>query len=77
MERGGHGLPKVSPGPAMLYLSMPCGWAIPKTALRPFQGWPAHRTGGLQLSYLFGHPTLYAYAAVLMCRMAALLVYYT
>jgi hypothetical protein len=27
MARGGHGLPKVSPWPALLYLSMPCGQA--------------------------------------------------
>jgi hypothetical protein len=26
---GGHGLPKVSPGPAMPYPSMPCGRATP------------------------------------------------
>jgi hypothetical protein len=25
MGKGGHGLPKVSPGPAMLYPSTPCG----------------------------------------------------
>ena len=39
--RVGHGLPKVSLGPAMLELSMPSGRATPETALRPFQGWPA------------------------------------
>ena len=32
MARGGHGLPKVSPGPAMPNQSIPCGWATPKTA---------------------------------------------
>jgi hypothetical protein len=32
MERVGHGLLKVSPGPAMLYPSMPCGWVNPETA---------------------------------------------
>jgi hypothetical protein len=50
MERGGHGLPKVSLGPAMPDPSMPCWRATPETALRPFQGWPARRTGGLRLS---------------------------
>jgi hypothetical protein len=29
MARGGHGLPKVSPGPAMPYPSMPCGRLLP------------------------------------------------
>jgi hypothetical protein len=38
MARGGHGLPKVSPGTAMPYPSMPWGRATPETALRPFQG---------------------------------------
>jgi hypothetical protein len=32
MERGGHGLPKVSPVPAMPYPSTPCGWVNPETA---------------------------------------------
>jgi hypothetical protein len=50
MARGGHGLPKVSPGPAMPYLSMPCGRATPKTALQLFQGWSAQRVGGLRPS---------------------------
>jgi hypothetical protein len=47
MARGDHGLTKVSPAPAMPYRSMPCGQATPETALQPFQGWPAHRAGGL------------------------------
>jgi hypothetical protein len=37
MARGGHGLPKVSPGPAQPDPYMPCGW-------------PAYRAGGLRLS---------------------------
>jgi hypothetical protein len=52
MARGGHGLPKVSLGPAMPYPSTPCGW-------------PTYRAGGLRLTsdfYPFGHPTPYAYA---------------
>jgi hypothetical protein len=50
MTRGGHGLPKVSPGPTMPEPSTPCGRATPETALWPVQGWPAHRAGGLQPS---------------------------
>jgi hypothetical protein len=38
MARGGHGLPKVSPGLARPYLSMPCGQAIPVTASWQFLG---------------------------------------
>jgi hypothetical protein len=40
MARGAHGLAKVSPGPSMPYLSMPCEWATPEMALQLFQGWP-------------------------------------
>jgi hypothetical protein len=47
MGRGGHGLPKVLPGPAMPDPSTPCGRATPKTALWPFQGWPTCKVGGL------------------------------
>jgi hypothetical protein len=43
MARGGHGLPKVSPGPAMTDIYMPCS-----RALRPFQGWPTQRADSLQ-----------------------------
>jgi hypothetical protein len=57
MARGGHGLPKVLPGPAMINRSMPCGRASPETVLWPFQGWPAQRAGGLRLSFtLLGTP---------------------
>jgi hypothetical protein len=38
MVRGGHGLCKVSPWPAMPYPSTPCEHATPETAVRPFQG---------------------------------------
>jgi hypothetical protein len=48
--RGIHGLPKVSPGPAMPNPYTPCGRTTPETALRPFRGWPAHRAGGLRPS---------------------------
>jgi hypothetical protein len=48
MAMGGHGLPKVLPGPAMPYPSTPCRQATPITALWPFQGWPAHRAGRLR-----------------------------
>jgi hypothetical protein len=50
MVRGGHGLSKVSPGPAIPNPSTPCGQATPETALRPFRGWPARRAGGLRPS---------------------------
>jgi hypothetical protein len=50
MARGDHGLSEVSPVPAMPDPSMPCGRAIPETALRPFQGWPAQRAVGQRLS---------------------------
>jgi hypothetical protein len=46
MARGGHGLARVSPRPAMPYPSTPVG-GIP---LWPFQGWPAFRVGGLRPS---------------------------
>jgi hypothetical protein len=50
MTRGGHGLPKVSFGPAMPYPSTPCGRVTSEAALRLFQGWPAHKVDGLQPS---------------------------
>ena len=50
MARGGHGNLKVSPGPAMPYLSTPCGQAILETALWPFQGWSTRRASRLWLS---------------------------
>jgi hypothetical protein len=50
MTRGGRGLPEVSLGPAMPNTYTPCRWATPETALCPFQGWPAHRAGGLRPS---------------------------
>jgi hypothetical protein len=50
MSRGGHGLPKVLPGPAMPDPSTPCRLAAPETALWLFQRCPAHRTGGLRPS---------------------------
>jgi hypothetical protein len=39
MARGGHGLPKVSPGPAMPYPSTPCGWSTTETTSPP---WTPH-----------------------------------
>jgi hypothetical protein len=45
MARSGHGLPKVSPRPAMSYRSVPCGQNTPKMAV----------------FYPFGDPTPYAY----------------
>jgi hypothetical protein len=55
-QEGGHGRPKVSSGPAM---------TTPETAERPFQGWPAHRAGGLRPSSTpFGRHTPYAYGTI-------------
>jgi hypothetical protein len=55
MVRGGHGLHKVSCGPAMPYSSTPCGWATPETApsglARPQSRQPA------TIFYPFEHPT--------------------
>jgi len=50
MARGRHGLPKVSPRPAMLDSSTPSGRATAETALLMFQGWPARKAGSLRLS---------------------------
>jgi hypothetical protein len=50
MASSGHGLPKVSFGPAMPDPSTPCGRATPETTFRPFQGWPSHRAGSLRLT---------------------------
>jgi hypothetical protein len=36
MARGGHGIPKVSPGPAMPDPSTPCGRATAEMALCPY-----------------------------------------
>jgi hypothetical protein len=47
MARGIHGLSKVSPGPAMLDPSTPCGRATPETALWPFRGWSSRRSSFL------------------------------
>jgi hypothetical protein len=48
MVRGIHGLPKVSPGPAMSDPSTPCRRATPERAL---QGWSARKAVGLQPFY--------------------------
>jgi hypothetical protein len=62
MVRGGHGLPKLSLGPAIPYPSTPCRRASLETALQLFQGWPAHRAGlPVAVFYPLGHPTPYAY----------------
>jgi hypothetical protein len=50
MARRGHGLPKVSPGPALPYPSSPCGRATPEMALRPLQRGPARRGARLRPS---------------------------
>jgi hypothetical protein len=48
MVRGIHGLPKVSPGPAMTNPSTPFRRVTPKMALRPFLEGPTRKAGGLQ-----------------------------
>jgi hypothetical protein len=50
MARGSNELLKVLPRPAMPDPPTACGRATPKTALRPFQGWPTRRAGGLRPS---------------------------
>jgi hypothetical protein len=50
MARGGHGLPKVSIGPAKHYPSTPCGRVTSETTLWPFQGLLAYRAGSLRPS---------------------------
>jgi hypothetical protein len=62
MARGGHGLPKVSHGPAMPNPSTPFGRATPEIALRSVSG-VTHPQGGQPAAvfYPFGHPTPYAY----------------
>jgi hypothetical protein len=67
MARGGHGLPKVSSRPALTYPSTPCGGPTPKTVLRLFLGWPAHRLGSLRRSSTLLNPTSYAYAQCRRC----------
>jgi hypothetical protein len=60
MARGGHGLPKVSPGSAMPYPSTPAGRATPKTALGPMAvSGVASPQGGRPAGvfYPFSHPT--------------------
>jgi hypothetical protein len=54
VARGGYGLPKVSPGPAMFYPSTPCRRATPERPLWQ-GGWPA------AVFYTFEYPTPYAY----------------
>jgi hypothetical protein len=65
MARGGHGRPKVSPEPAMTYLSMPCGWFTSETALWSFQG-----EQPVAFFYHTRHPTPYAYASIDLGRIS-------
>jgi hypothetical protein len=48
MARGGYGLPRMSPRPAMSFLYMPCRQTTPETALHPFLGWLIRSGGGLR-----------------------------
>jgi hypothetical protein len=62
MARGGHGLPKVLLGPAMLYYSMPFGQPTLKWPYGRYRGGYPHGRRPLSVLYPLGHPTLYAYA---------------
>jgi hypothetical protein len=55
MARGGHGLPKVSPGPAMPDLSTPGKQATTEMASWLFLGRPARRKSGLRSSSTLLH----------------------
>jgi hypothetical protein len=55
MARGGHGLPKVSLGPAMLYPSMPCGWPYDN-----FRDGRQHSGQPATIFYPLGYPMPYA-----------------
>jgi hypothetical protein len=66
--KGGHGLPGVSPGPAIPYPSTPCGWTTPEIALYYIViavSGVAHPQGGQPAAvfYPFGHPTPYAHTS--------------
>jgi hypothetical protein len=57
-----HGLPEVSLGLTIPYPSMPCRRATADTVLRPFQGWPARKVGGLlAVFYPFVDPLTYTH----------------
>jgi hypothetical protein len=60
MQRGGHGLPKISPGPALPFYALRTG--NPRNGLselaRPQGGRPA------AVSYPFGRPSPYAYVSI-------------
>jgi len=62
MARGGHGLPKVSLGPAMPNPFITCGRATPETAVSRV----ARPQGGRSVAvfYLLGHPTPYVSASI-------------
>jgi hypothetical protein len=60
MARGGHGFPKVSPGPAMPYAYTPFRQATPEMAFSGV-GRPQARQSAA-VFYTFGYPRPYAYA---------------
>jgi hypothetical protein len=62
MARAGKGLPKVSPGAAIPYPSMPCGWATFETVLQLFQRCPPQGRWPAAVFYPFGQPTPYNYS---------------
>jgi hypothetical protein len=72
MARGLHGLPKVSPGPAMPYPSTLCGWAIALTAFWPFEGWPARRVGSQGASFTPSDATCRTPMFITVCKLHSL-----
>jgi hypothetical protein len=57
MARGGHGLPKVSPGPTVPYPSTPCKQLTLKQPYSHFKGGRPQRGRHAAVLYSFGHPT--------------------
>jgi hypothetical protein len=58
VARGGHGIPKVSPEPAMPNPSTTCGQLTISGVAGPQGSWPA------AVSYNLGRPTPFAYAVL-------------
>jgi hypothetical protein len=61
MARGGHGLPKVSLGPDMPYLSMLCGWSPLKQSYGRFGGARLQDRLAVAIFHPLGHPIPYAH----------------
>ena len=59
MARGSHGLPKVSPGPAMPDPSTPSGWATPEMAILGVANTGGEGGGPAAIFYPLGYPLPY------------------